>query len=512
MLAKESMRKGPRMRSMGQRARGAVLGCVLMLASSWCPGQAWGRLFDESIRGAGRLSGTIREVLDDPALQDARISLLVRDLDQDRDLFVHKPLLALNPASGTKVITGSALLSQLGGAYTFVTKVQGLPPDRGAIASDLVLVGGGDPLLRERDLWALTQQLADLGLREVRGDLVLDHTRYDDRIWPPAYEQKGSDAAYQAPVAALAVGFSALRIRVLPGIGAGKAARVSVSPRGAPLTIDNRITTRRGRGARLSVSVVQGRNGDIVRLRGRIGRKHRGKLFMRRATRPVALAGGVFRELLSRAGIVVRGQTRQGRSHEGLKTLAEHRSLSLGILVALMNKHSNNFMAEMLLKELSLARGAEQGSSEEGARALMAFFRERGLPSDGMVLRNGSGLYDANRVSARGLVALLQDMADDPLLGPEFISSLAVAGVDGTLLHRFAERETRPAVSRVRAKSGTLARAISLSGYVWAADSTRLAFACLIEDFRSLAGARRALDRIGALLARYERGSRGAKK
>jgi len=446
----------------------------------------------------------LAKLVDGPLLQGVATSLLVRDLRRGRDLFAHGADTPRNPASGTKLLTAAAALAELGPEFTFVTELRGPAPAGGVIPGDLYLVGGGDPMLGERDLWALVQSLAAQGVREVRGDLVLDAGRYDDQVWPPAYEQKSSDAAFQAPVAALAVGYSSVTVQVVPGDAQGKPARVVALPSGAPVTVDNRASTGRGRGARLRVSVVQGRTGDVARVRGRIGLASAPRSYRRRATRPVRLAGGVAQHLMEHAGVRIRGRLRTGPAPEGLTLVASHRSRPLAEIVAGMGKYSNNFIAEMLLKELAVAAGSRPGTSTAGAAVLTRLFETRDLRREGLQVSNGSGLYDANRISARSLVELLASLHGDPRLGPDFVAGLAVAGRDGTLLRRFRDPRARAGRQLVRAKSGTLAGVASLSGYAWARDGTPLAFSCLLEEVRSLEAARVMLDRIATALTRYQ--------
>ncbi len=456
-----------------------------------------------SIEGPQALATEFDAILADPALVGLRTGVLVRDLETGQDLYTRDAAEPMNPASGSKLLTAAAALAALGPATVFQTELRGPAPEGSVLPGDLCLHGGGDPYFLERDLWELVRGLEERGLHELRGDLILDASRYDDRVWPPAYDQKPSDAAYQAPVAALALGFTSLELRVTPGTAVGEPARLTVAPLGAPVVIDNTATTVRGRGARLSVTVVQAAGGDRVSLRGRIGLAQGERVYRRRATRPVRLVAGVLERLLERAGLRLTGQIRYDLCPPAARVLAQHDSPPLRELVALMNKHSNNFMAEMLVKELAAAAGGKPASSARGVAELRRILEARQLWGRRMRVSNGSGLYDANRVTAQDMVGLLQDMAADPELGPEFLASLAVAGRDGSLRHRFDEPGARAGLQKVRAKSGTLARVSTLTGYAVADDGHRLAFSFLFEEVESLPAATRALDRMAAALVRY---------
>jgi D-alanyl-D-alanine carboxypeptidase/D-alanyl-D-alanine-endopeptidase (penicillin-binding protein 4) len=179
-----------------------------------------------------------------------------------------------------------------------------------------------------------------------------------------------------------------------------------------------------------------------------------------------------FRSALERRGVVVAGASvRHGRAPAHGLPLAQHLSAELRELVRFMNRESDNFTAEMLLKHLGATVG-ERGSTAAGAAAVRRALADAGVPVAGLRIADGSGLSRLDRLSAATLVALLRAAERDPRIRDAFLDSLAVAGVDGTLEHRLARR---PTYGRVIAKTGTTSLASSLSGYV----RGRYAFAIL---------------------------------
>jgi D-alanyl-D-alanine carboxypeptidase len=177
--------------------------------------------------------------------------------------------------------------------------------------------------------------------------------------------------------------------------------------------------------------------------------------------RPEERAAGLFREALERVGVRVSGPTRSGRAPVLAQTLADVDSPPLEVILRAVGKDSDNFTAEMLLKAVGAHDGG-QGSTSGGAFDALRVLEDRGLLLDGVRIVDGSGLADGNRVTADFLTRLLVDVAADPVLAEPFRTSLASAGVDGTL-----ERRLRggPAYARVRAKTGTLRGVSALSGY-----------------------------------------------
>jgi D-alanyl-D-alanine carboxypeptidase/D-alanyl-D-alanine-endopeptidase (penicillin-binding protein 4) len=209
---------------------------------------------------------------------------------------------------------------------------------------------------------------------------------------------------------------------------------------------------------------------------------------------PAAAAARAFRRALIAAGISVPSHSTTGVADEEAVVLAERRSVELAELVHRMNIVSDNFYAEMLLKQLG-ARIRGEGTSAAGARVVVRELDQRGVPLAGVKIVDGSGLSSYDRLTARALAALLISAWSDPVIQNAFVSSLPVAGVSGTLEDRMT---TWPAYGRVRAKTGTTTVASALSGYARA----EYVFAVVQNGFPvSVHYARRAQDRFATALA-----------
>ena len=198
---------------------------------------------------------------------------------------------------------------------------------------------------------------------------------------------------------------------------------------------------------------------------------------------------------LARRGVAVAQLPRAGRVAREAVPLAIDHSAKLSVIVQEMNRSSDNFVAEMLLKELG-AFGAGRGSTVAGSAVVRNTLSEAGVPMNGVRIVDGSGLSSLDRLTARALVALLRTGAVDPAVRSAFVSSLPVAGISGTLRNRLA---TRPTLRRVVAKTGTTSLSCSLAGFV----GNRYAFAVLQNGSPvSYWSARAAQDRFVTVLAR----------
>lgn len=209
---------------------------------------------------------------------------------------------------------------------------------------------------------------------------------------------------------------------------------------------------------------------------------------------PALAAGRQFRLALRSVGVAVQGRVQLGAADPDAEHLATIESAPLARIVAYMNRESDNFTAELLLKQLGAVDEGE-GTSAAGAKAVRRTLRERAIPLAGVRIVDGSGLSPRNRLTASALIGILISAWHDPVIRPAFVGSLARAGVDGTLERRM---RTWPARGAVRAKTGTTAESSALAGYV----RDRFAFAVL-QNGRPVSHfwARRAQDRFATVLA-----------
>ncbi len=401
----------------------------------------------------------------------------------------HRPL---NPASTAKLFTAAAALSVLHGSYRFETGLYG--DTNGSTATKLVLRGHGDPSLATQDLWDMVQDLKRLGVKRVEGDVLVDQRFFDESFVPPAFEQQPNEWAYfRAPVSALALNGNTVRMMVRP-TAAESPAQVAFDPPGF-VDIDGAVKTA-AEGTPQSVRLELSPNGSrlTAHVGGVIAEKDRPIGFTRRCDDPRLLAGYAFKALLHSAGIAVEGTVQLG-GEAAKSLLVLHRSRPLSQLVAELGKDSDNFYAEMIMKTLGAEQKGRPGKSVDGADIVVKYLRETGAFEEGMVIKNGSGLFDANRVTAAATVRLLRAAYRDPAISSEFVAQLAVGGVDGTLHKRFRELKDKRIL---RAKTGTLEATTALSGYVLGPPGKPpVAFAIMVNDIAGkVAGTRAAMDKL----------------
>jgi D-alanyl-D-alanine carboxypeptidase/D-alanyl-D-alanine-endopeptidase (penicillin-binding protein 4) len=401
------------------------------------------------------------------------IGMMVKSLDSGETLYAHNLDKRFIPASGMKLVTMAASLHYLGPRYRFETHffTDG-PVVSGVIEGNLYVHGTGDPSLTRHEMEHIARSLANAGLKEVKGNVVLDDSFFDDQLRGPA--SYGDILKKGLPIqSALSYNFNLVELRARAG---NPGAQAELHDEGyGYFDVLNRVTTAtRGR----PWLRVQKLREDRVVVRGRViqgDEEESVGTFV--APDPTAYFASAFLGKLREQGILALGQVVKGRV-EGrkLETLYVHRSDRLIDVLGALGKHSNNFSAEQMLKTLGAHRFGAPGSFESGGRAVSEYLVGLGFRREEFRIDDGSGLSYDNYVTPEILVRVFEDLYRAPDLRTEFICSLALAGVDGTLRNRFLNEQH---LGRIMAKTGSLAGVSSLTGVAFSQSAGPLVFSVI---------------------------------
>ncbi len=444
------------------------------------------------------IDSAMKKVLAFDALQKSKVGIYAVDVGTNEVVYSLNADQAFNPASNMKLVTAATALETMGPEHVFITRL-GAKGD-GSTIDTVYLSGEGDPLLMWEDLLRLASELRAMGVTKVTGGVVVDDSAFSSGFMPPGYDQKDEDASYRAPVGAVSVNYNAQTVVVRPGLKSGDKARVHLIPPNDHVEIVNNVTTAAGTRAKVGAKSETSGNGTKITLSGSIGQNSEAEHVRKRIDNPTLFSGSAMLTALRTAGIDVDGTVSAGKRPNGVKTLVYHESPPLAYVVFLMNKWSNNFMAEMLYRMVAAA--GKPADAARSAAFTEKFLSKAGISTTGFKSLNGSGLYTGNEITPRQLVELLDWMTERSTY-PEFASSLPAAGRDGTLAKRLGKSITR---DTLRGKTGTLNDVTALSGYLVTKSGRTLAYAVLINDPPVRAWTlRRVQDELAEALAGFDK-------
>jgi D-alanyl-D-alanine carboxypeptidase/D-alanyl-D-alanine-endopeptidase (penicillin-binding protein 4) len=468
---------------------------------------------------AAELQSEIEAFVGQARFHGALWGVKVVSLDTGRTLAEHAADRRQSPASNSKLYAGVLALVTLGGDYRIVTPLRATAAvdAAGVVKGDLIVAGRGDPSwsFREakKDFWAVFEPfvvaLHRAAVKRITGDIVADATWLREPPQGASWTADDMDYDYGAEISAVTLADNYVDLRVVPAAVAGQPCAVEVLQPLSGLVFDNRTTTGAAESERV-VRVQRLPGESTVHLFGTLPVGGKPELTEAPVPRPAAWFAAALREALHRAGIAVEGRSRALRWPEapaaGEVALGEVVSPPLRDLVAGFMKPSQNLETDLIFAHVgelrrNAATPAWRQSDELAVAALDEFIARIGVPAGAVLFDEGSGLSRNNLTTAAATVDLLAYMARHRE-SAAFVASLPVAGVDGSLAKRM---KGTAAEGNVRAKTGGLRWANSLSGYVTTAAGEKLAFSLMLN--RHVAPPDRKatedLDQLAVLLARY---------
>lgn len=436
-----------------------------------------------SLAGARGLPKPVLEALRDAAVPVSATAVVVQEVGAARASLSVNARAPMNPASAMKLFTTFAALELLGPAYQWKTEayLDG-PLAQGVLEGNLVLKGYGDPRLDYERFWLLLRALRGKGLREIRGDLVLDRSFFAPANGAPGDFDGEALRPYNVLPDALLVHYKAIRFAFVPELELGSV-RVYVEPRPPALEVTSTL--------RLSgVSCLEGRAfRDLLQPTFEPGPPPRvafdGRYPIACGEKDLHVAllapdehvAGMLRELWPEMGGAWSGRVRAGPVPEGAQLLHTHESAPLAEIVRDVNKFSNNVMARQLYLTLAIAEHEPPAQPHQAQQVLRHWLNVKGIAAPELSIENGAGLSRTDRASAATLAQLLQAAWKSPVM-PEFVASLPLAALDGTMRKRL---NGEPLAGQAHLKTGLLSDARAMAGYLLDAKGRRHVVVMLIN-------------------------------
>jgi D-alanyl-D-alanine carboxypeptidase/D-alanyl-D-alanine-endopeptidase (penicillin-binding protein 4) len=416
--------------------------------------------------------GNLWELIPKEARSNGKLGVVVRSLKSDETIFEYNADGLFVPASNVKIITSVTALSLLKADYRFKTEFySGGEILNGVLYGGLYIKGYGDPTLKTEHLNSIAYEFKKRGIKEIKGGITVDDSYFDKARYGKGWKEKWKGDVFSPPISALSLNYNTFDINIHPS-KLGRAPVVGLEPKGTNVNIINKAITRKGKNTLVAHWLEEGKT---IILKGGISPHASFFKIQLTVENPALYTGSVFKKILEESGIKVQGFITMGEVPSWAEIFYTHFSPPLHVIITEYNKNSVNIIGENIVKTLGAEIKGTPGTWEKGSQVVSEFLRKIGI-KDGFTIVDGSGLSPLNQVSPKTLTEILKYAYKDRLISIEFISSLPIGGVDGTLKKRFRMSKVE---GRVLAKTGHLDNVSALSGYLFTENGDVLVFSIL---------------------------------
>ncbi|MES2627224.1 MAG: D-alanyl-D-alanine carboxypeptidase/D-alanyl-D-alanine-endopeptidase [Pseudomonadota bacterium] len=407
----------------------------------------------------------IQLVISGHKLPQSSYSFLVQEINAVAPLLAINTGVPLNPASTMKTLTTLAGLEQLGPDYTWLTSIYALGTiEDGTLTGDLLIKGGGDPFLVEEHFRSMLKAVQRQGITRISGNLVLDTAYFDPAVSTETSIDNQSGRAYNVLPNALSVNFQTVTFFFSPSAN-GKDVVIHTDPVLPNLVITNNLKLAEGActGYQRGIAFKEdSANPGSITFSGNFPASCEQYRLPRAVLDAPTYTFGMFQLLWKELGGEFVGELRSSQAPELQQPLLTWASPPLSDVIRSINKFSNNLMTRHMLLTLGAERYGAPATVEKGVQAATDYLVSRNIPVDGLVINNGAGLSREARMSTALLNGILQRGYSISLM-PEFIASLPIGGIDGTMRDRLSDASTR---GNMHVKTGSLDEVAAVAGYV----------------------------------------------
>ncbi len=433
---------------------------------------------------ASKLGHEIQQIINrvDP---NVNIGMAIQTMKSNKILFQRHAQRLYVPASNLKLLPATASLLLLGPDFHFDTTIAVKPHTvhHHTISGDLYIRFTGDPNLTMHDLNIMIKKLASRGIRDIKGNVYIDNSVYDNKGFGHGWMWDELNFEYAAPINAININHNSFYIKLIPAKHVGKLTRIKSLNSLKFTPIKNQVKTV-ANNVQCDLDLdVNNQNHYLLTGCMHINANPKRLAF---AVKNIELySKELINDLLKQHHIHVTGKITKGIAHSKVTMLVEHRSKSLTILLNQMLKESDNLIADSLLKNLGLRFYHQQGTWKNGVKAMKKILdRSIRINFNKDVIVDGAGLSRYNLITPQQISKILTFAYHNFAIAPELIAALPIAGTDGTLHSRLTDFANK---NVIRAKTGTMSSVSTLSGYIQTKRHHILAFSIMINGFSSKA-------------------------
>ena len=409
-------------------------------------------------------------------IPESAVAIFVQEVTQNNPVLAVNAERAMNPASVMKLLTTYAALEVLGPAYRWKTEVYTQGAWKGEqLNGDLIFKGYGDPKISLEGFWQMLRDLRQRGLKDLRGNLVLDRSYFDLATEDPSAFDNEPYKPYNVAPDALLLNFRAHRLRFLSQ-SQGANPRIIIDPEIPNTRIINEVKLTQAACGDWKEK-IRYQIGSTISLSGQFSESCEDKSLHLVIQDRNTYFAALFRQLWEQLGGTWKGQVAEAKVPDSAALRSSYDSSDLADMIRDINKYSNNVMARNLYLTLGAALRGVPASNSKSAEAINDWLAVKGQNFLELVLDNGSGLSRIERISAQHLAWLLRSAFQSKVFA-ELESSLPIVAVDGTMRKRLS----LGAVSgHAHIKSGSLNAVRAIAGYVFDAQGRRVIIVFLIN-------------------------------
>jgi D-alanyl-D-alanine carboxypeptidase/D-alanyl-D-alanine-endopeptidase (penicillin-binding protein 4) len=423
------------------------------------------------------LPESVRNVLELRQVPADSLSVYVADAETGEAVLEWHADTPRNPASTMKLLTTLVALDVLGPSYRWKTDVYALGEIRdGRLEGDLLIKGYGDPFLVTERVWQLVRRIRLEGIEEIGGDLLIDDSWFDVGEHDPGAFDGQPLRAYNVGPNALLMNFKVVRYWFEPD---GQKVSIKLDPKLDNLGVVNRLTVKQGYcgGYQRGIAVTTNDANDEVTFEGRFPSRCRRYALDRTALSHNQYVYGLFGMLWREAGGRFDGSWKNVvlADDDAAEPLFSFTSRPLVEMITRVNKHSNNVMARQVLYTLAAEANGPPGTESGGRQVIADWLVRNDLEPCKLALENGAGLSRESRICASAMADMLRFAWQQPYM-PEYLASMSLSGLDGTLRRRFRNTDL---VGMAHLKTGSLDHVAAIAGYLQSRSGRRFVVVAL---------------------------------
>jgi D-alanyl-D-alanine carboxypeptidase/D-alanyl-D-alanine-endopeptidase (penicillin-binding protein 4) len=436
-------------------------------------------MFPAAVFAETSLPLAVQNVLDYRKVPASALSAYVEDLGSGDVILAWNEGDPRNPASVEKLVTTLVALDTLGPAYRWKTEVSLLGDvDDGVLNGDLLIKGYGDPYLVTDRFWQLLRQVRQLGVSKVTGNLLIDDSFFDVGEYDPAAFDREPLRAYNVAPNALLTNFKVVRYFFEPARDSSSV-KVRLEPALENLDIVNQLRVAGGacRGYQRGITITPNEDFSRITFSGQFPSGCDIYSMDRTALSHNQFTYGLFKALWKESGGEFSGEWKNVIAGDDTEPAVIFDSLPLAEVIAKVNKYSNNVMAKQLLYTLAAEKLGPAGTEVKGRQVVREWLGEHGMDFEELKIDNGAGLSRESRVTARHLGDMLRYAYESPFM-PEYLSSLSLSGLDGTLSRRFRHSAL---TGQAHMKTGSLDDVSAVAGFFQSRSGRRFIVVVLLN-------------------------------